>query len=256
MSEELVHLSVAGGIATVTLDSPSNRNALSSALTAQLEERLQAAVADETVRMIVLTHAGPVFCSGADLKEASSGSAGGGSNDLVSILKLILFSPKPVVARVAGPARAGGIGLIAACDIAVAADTATFAFSEVRIGVIPAMISVVVLPKIGPAKGAELFLTGDTIYATEAARIGLINQAVADDELDDAVRHYGASLLKGAPDALAGCKRLVREVPGMSTDEAFKFTRALSTEFFASEEAREGMAAFSQKRPPRWAAPG
>jgi len=259
MSEELVHLEVTGGLATVTLDSPANRNALSRALMNGLQESLDAALADDRARLIVLTGAGPVFCSGADLKEArvAGGSGqGAGPGGLAAILKRIWYSPKPVIARVGGPARAGGIGLVAACDIAVSVDTATFAFSEVRIGVIPGIISVVTLPKLGLAKGLELFLTGDTFDAAEAVRFGLLNAAVPADQLDETVGRYAGSILKGAPGALSGCKRLVREVPGMALDEAFERTSKWSAEYFASEEAREGMAAFAEKRPPRWAEGG
>jgi len=258
VSEELVHLNVAGGVATVTLDSPANRNALSRALLAGLEDSLNAAIADEHARLIVLTGAGPVFCSGADLKERGGAGEPGrsGPGALVTILKRIWDSPKPVIARVNGPARAGGLGLIAACDIAVSVDSATFAFSEVRIGVIPAIISVVVLPRLGAAKTMELFLTGDTFSAAEAAQAGLLNAAVPADRLDESVGRYADSILKGAPGALQGCKRLVREVPAMSIDAAFELTAAWSAEYFASEEAREGMKAFAEKRPPRWAGAG
>lgn len=256
MSEELVHLERAGGVATVTLDSPTNRNALSRNLMAGLEDSLDAAIADDRVRLIVLTGAGPVFCSGADLKEREGvreEGRGGGPGGLVTVLKQVWYSPKPVIARVNGPARAGGLGLIAACDIAVSVDSATFAFSEVRIGVIPAIISVVTLPKLGPTKGMELFLTGETFDAGEAVRLGLLNAAVPSEQLDECVDRYASAILQGAPGALAGCKRLVREVPGMSIDAAFEFTAALSAEFFTSPDAREGMAAFREKRSPRWA---
>ena len=256
MSDEFVHRSVSSGVATITLDSPSNRNALSSTLLAQLERNLDAAISDDVSRLIALTGEGPVFCSGADLKERGSVSPpgqAGGPGGLVAILKKILHSPKPVIARINGPARAGGIGLIAACDIAVSVDSATFAFSEVRIGVIPAIISVVILPKLGQARTRELFLTGDTFSATEAVQFGLLNATVPADQLDEAVGRYSASILKGAPAALDGCKRLVRDVPGMNLDAAFAQTAKWSAEFFSSEEAREGMASFAEKRPPRWA---
>jgi methylglutaconyl-CoA hydratase len=256
VSEELVHLERAGGAATVTLDSPTNRNALSRNLMAGLEDSLDAAIADDRVRLIVLTGAGPVFCSGADLKEregVSEEGRGRGPGALVTVLKQVWHSPKPVIARVNGPARAGGLGLIAACDIAVSVDSATFAFSEVRIGVIPAIISVVTLPKLGPTKGMELFLTGETFDAGEAVRLGLLNAAVPSEQLDECVDRYASAILQGAPGAVAGCKRLVREVPGMSIDAAFEFTAALSAEFFTSPDAREGMAAFREKRSPRWA---
>ncbi len=254
MNEELVHLDVSGGIATVTLDSPSNRNALSRALVAGLQASLDAAFADDRARLIVLTGAGPVFCSGADLKEGRSAEPGkgGGPGGLVDILKHIWDSPKPVIARVNGPTRAGGIGLVAACDIAVAVESATFAFSEVRLGLIPAIISVVVLPKMGINKTMELFLTGDTFSAAEAVQFGLLNAAVPAEALDKGVGRYTESILKGSPGALAGCKRLVREVPAMDMDAAFEATAKWSAEFFTSEEAREGMLAFAEKRPPRW----
>jgi methylglutaconyl-CoA hydratase len=258
VTDELVHLEVSGRIATITLDSPHNRNALSGALVGALERHLQSALTDDRVRLIVLTHTGPAFCSGADLKEARSGVAGGSGGDgpgggLVGILKTILSSPKPVVARVGGPTRAGGIGLVAACDISVAVDTATFAFSEVRLGLIPAIISVVILPKIGLTKGMELFLTGDTFDAVKGEQIGLLNAAVPEDALDETVAAFTSSILRGAPGALWGCKRLVREVPGLSLDDAFMQTAAWSAEYFTSEEAREGLLSFAEKRPPHWA---
>jgi len=253
VTEELVHLDVAGGVATVTLDSPANRNALSGALMSGLHASLEAAIADDRARLIVLTGAGPVFCSGADLKERGGAGPGAGPGGLVAILKQIWHSPKPVIARVNGSTRAGGIGLVAACDIAISVDGATFAFSEVRLGLIPAIISVVVLPKLGITKGMELFLTGDTFAAREAVEFGLLNAAVPADQLDETVGRLAGSILKGSPAALAGCKRLVREVPDMDLDAAFDLTSRWSAEYFASEEAREGMTAFAEKRPPRWA---
>lgn len=258
MTAELVHLDLAGAVATVTLDSPSNRNALSRQLMADLDRHLTAALGDDRVRVIVLTGAGPVFCSGADLKEQrtanESGSGQTGPGGLVPTLKAMWNSPKPVVGRINGPARAGGLGLVAACDIAVGVDGATFGFSEVRLGVVPAIISVVCLPKLGPTKGMELLLTGEPFDASEAARLGLINAAVPAEKLDEAVGGYVAQLLKGAPNALAECKRMVREVPTMPMDEAFDRMAVLSARLFASEEAREGMTAFAEKRSPRWSA--
>jgi methylglutaconyl-CoA hydratase len=253
---ELVHLTVARGVATVTLDSPHNRNALSRGLLADLEGHVRAAVTDERARVIVLTGAGSVFCSGADLKEPREGKAGNdptGPGGLVSIVMALWESPKPVVGRINGAARAGGLGLMCACDILVAVDTATFAFSEVRVGVAPAIISVVTLPRLGPTRGLELFLTGDVFDARTAERYGFINAAVPPDELDAAVGRYLDSLLKGAPNALGETKRLAREVPGLPMAEAFQRMATLSARLFASEEACEGMTAFSEKRPPSWA---
>src|SRR5262249_5787930 len=209
-------------------------------------------------RVIVLTGAGPVFCSGADLKEPRAPRAVDGATapgGLVAIVTALWESPKPVVGRINGPARAGGLGLMCACDILVAAETATFAFSEVRVGVAPAVISVMTLPRLGPTRGLELFLTGEVVDAPTAARYGLINAAVPAADLDEAVQRYLDLLLKGAPEALGETKRLVREVPGLPVAVAFERMAALSARLFASEEAREGMTAFAEKRPPRWARP-
>lgn len=257
MTDELVHLEIARGVAAVTLDSPHNRNALSRQLVGELHSHLENAIADPAVRVVVLTSSGTVFCSGADLKEQRTANESGGSQSgpvgLPEILTTIWESPKPVIGRINGPARAGGLGLVAACDIAIAAETANFALSEVRIGVIPAIISVVLLPKLGLATAMEIFLTGDTFDARRAVEIGLLNACTPAEELDAAVGRYIESLRKGAPAALAGAKQLVREVPGMPMQEAFRELARRSAEYFAGEEAREGMTAFAEKRPPRWA---
>jgi methylglutaconyl-CoA hydratase len=255
---DLVHLEISGGVATITLDSPHNRNALSRRLMADLERHVRAAVADQRARVIVLTAAGTVFCSGADLKEQGESAVGApaesapASGGLVSIVTALWESPKPVVARINGAARAGGLGLMCACDIVVAVDSATFAFSEVRVGVAPAIISVVTLPRLGPTRALELFLTGDPFDAPTAAAYGFINRAVPAAELDAAVSRSVASLLKGAPNALAETKRLVREVPGLPMGQAFERMARLSARLFASDEARRGMAAFAEKRVPDW----
>jgi methylglutaconyl-CoA hydratase len=258
MSDELVHLDVAGGVGTITLDSLSNRNALSRRLVADLERQLTAALADPAVRIIVLTGTGPAFCAGADLKErrAAGPAAAQGPGGVVPVLAAMWEAPKPILGRINGSARAGGIGLIAACDIAVATEGATFAINEVRIGVIPAVISVVVVPKIGAMRAMELFLTGEPFDARTAVAYGLLNAVAPDGRLDEVVGRYVSSLLKGAPTALAGCKRLVRDVSRLPMDAAFQEMAERSARFFVSEEAREGMTAFAEKRPPRWAAGG
>ena len=257
MSTEIVHLAVQKGVATITLDSPANRNALSRQLTAELDAHVQTALADGLARVIVLTGTGTVFCSGADLKEQrvanetrDAGQTGPGG--LVPILKALWRSPKPVIGRIQGSARAGGIGLIAACDIAVAAESATFAVNEVRIGVIPAIISVLLVRKLGESRSMELFLTGEVFSAQRAAEIGLFNASAPTGELDATVDQYLAAVLKGAPGALGGAKQLIRDVPGMGMDAAFDEMTARSAVFFASEEAREGMTAFAEKRSPSW----
>jgi methylglutaconyl-CoA hydratase len=257
MKDEVVHLERTPGVATITLDSPHNRNALSRQRLAELDQRLQEALDDPDVRVIVLTGAGTVFCSGADLKERRDThetpprSRPGG---LVPILTAMWEVSKPIVGRINGAARAGGVGLVAACDIAVGAESATFAVNEVRIGVIPATIAVVLVPKIGATRAMELCLTGDAFDARAAAAHGLLTAVAPDGGLDEAVGRYVTSLLKGAPEALAACKRLVRDVPKLSMDAAFVEMAERSARSFASEEAREGMAAFAEKRPPRWTA--
>ena len=163
---ELVHLDVADGVATITLDSPANRNALSAQLRRELLGHLDTAIADAAARVIVLGHTGRVFCSGwTSRSRAGRARQDQGVNEVPTILQRIWTSPTPVVAKVGGPTRAGGVGLVAACDIAVAAKAATFAFSEVRIGVVPAVISVTVLPRLLPRAAHELFLTGETFDA-------------------------------------------------------------------------------------------
>ncbi len=239
---KLVRVALTEGVATVTLDSPANRNALSLTLLGQLGARLREAVADDAVRVVVLSHTGSVFCSGADLKDPPGPGA---PVALPDVLSLLWTSPKPVVARVGGHARAGGLGLVAACDVAVTTRDATFAFSEVRLGVVPAIISLVTLPRLGHTRALELFLTGETFDGARAAEIGLVT-AVADD-VDSVVADYVAKLRLGAPNALAAAKRLLR------APLDFADVERLSLETFAGEEAAEGMAAFAEKRPPRWA---
>jgi methylglutaconyl-CoA hydratase len=256
-ADELVHLRVERGVATITLDSPHNRNALSAQLRRELRDRLAATAGDEATRVVVLTHTGPVFCAGMDLKESrGAGAADQGVNEFPQILEMIWTHPKPVVARLAGPARAGGVGLVAASDIAVAADEVSFAFTEVRIGVVPAVISVTVLPRMLPRPAHELFLTGEQFDARRAEQIGLINSAVPADQLDTRVRRYTDLLALGAPGALAATKAMLRREPAPSMSDDFAAMLALSARHFASDEGQEGMRAFAEKRRPSWAPEG
>ncbi|GAA4859594.1 enoyl-CoA hydratase family protein [Saccharopolyspora rosea] len=251
--DELVHRTVADGIATITLDSPHNRNALSAQLRRELREHLTASADDPAVRVVVLDHTGPVFCAGMDLKESrSAGADDQGVQEFPAILEQLWTSPKPVVAKLAGPARAGGVGMVAACDIAVAADTATFAFSEVRIGVVPAVISVTVLPRLDPRQAHELFLTGETFDAHRAADIGLVNSAVPADSLDAEVKRYTDMLALGGPNALAATKEMLTSRRPADMGEAFARMLDLSAQHFAGEEGQEGMRAFAEKRKPHW----
>jgi methylglutaconyl-CoA hydratase len=240
-------------VATLTMDQPHNRNALSAVLRTGLADGLAAAIADPAVRVVVLTHTGTVFCAGADI------SAGGGAptaedprTGLAGILAAIQDSPKPVLARINGPCLGGGVGLAAACDLSVASQDAMFGFTEVRIGVAPAIVSVVTVPKLRVADALELYLTGERIPAERAAAVGLITSCVPAVELDGAVERVVVQLLAGGPAALATAKRLIFEVPAMTRADAFRWTTELSDSLFASAEAAEGMAAFREKRPPSW----
>ncbi len=251
---ELVRTVTAAGVTTVTLDSPANRNALSAQLMRELLEGLNAALTDPAVRAVVISHTGPVFCSGADLKETAEARESGRvpAELLADVLAAIWEFPKPVLARIAGPARAGGLGLVAAADIAVCARSATFAFSEVRLGVIPAVISATVLPRLAPRAAAELYLTGDVFDGARAAEIGLVTAAVEADGLDAAVAAYTRSLVRGGPLALAGAKQLLRRRPAETIRADLAELSARSAGYFRSAEGREGVAAFREKRPASW----
>jgi len=248
-SDVVVRVEVARGVATLTLDSPANRNALSRALRAQLRQALVDALADDAIRVIVLDHTGRVFCSGMDLSEAAGGGVQDqGVREFPELLEAIWHSPKPVVAVVRGPARAGGVGLLAACDVVVAAESATFAFSEVRLGIVPAVISAVVLPRMVPHVAHRLMLTGNVFDAATAVGGGLVDLVVPDADVDGELRAQLVELTSGAPTALAETKRLLRAGSELHFDELLE----LSARFFASEEGQEGIASFREKRPARW----
>lgn len=253
VSPGLVHLEIAEGVATVTLDSPANRNALSTQLRGELRAHLETAIRSDEARVVVLTHTGSVFCAGMDLKESREASAADqGVRDLPDIMRMIWTSPTPVIARLTGPARAGGVGLVAACDLTIAAVSVTFAFSEVRIGVVPAVISVPLIPQVQPAALYELFLTGEPFDAARAAEIGLITRAVPAESVDAEVGRYAEMLRRGAPGALAATKELLRGPATRTMAADLAAMTSLSAERFASEEGQEGIRAFVEKRPPSW----
>ena len=242
------------GVVTVTLADEANRNALSRRLLGELSAVLDEAEADPEVRVVVLTNAGRVFCAGADLRE-SSGVAPADNRVVARASDLFgrfRRSPKPYVGRISGHCVAGGMGLAAAMDISIARDDAKFGFTEVRVGVAPAMISVLCLPKMRRAEATAAFLRGNRFPAAEAARLGLINAAVPAESLDDEVEAVVADLLAGGPSALSASKQLVDRVPEMGFDEALDWAERLSAKLFASDEAAEGMDAFLNKRTPRW----
>jgi methylglutaconyl-CoA hydratase len=197
-----------------------------------------------------LTHEGPTFCAGADLRAGEG--RGGSPPDFPSILADLTEGPKPTVARIAGGCFGGGVGLAAACDISVAVDTARIGFTEVRLGVAPAVISPVCLPKLRRADALELFLTGERISATRAVEVGLFTTTAPAADLDRAVADYVDKLVLGAPNALAVCKELIRRVPTMSRADAVTWTTELSAALFQSEEAMVGISSFRNKQPAPW----
>jgi enoyl-CoA hydratase/carnithine racemase len=250
---ELVHLDIARGddgaaIATITLDSQHNRNAISRALQRQLMTQLDAAELDESVRAIVIRADGPVFCSGADMAEAASGSMEKGARRLVALQRKLVTMDKPVVARVHGPVRAGGLGIIAGCDVAISADTVSYAFTEVRLGLAPAVISLTVLPRLTDRAAARYFLTGDSFDAAEAERIGLITSAVPADDLDTAVDAVVDSWRQASLQGLRETKALLNRRLVHSIDDFGELVIRQSARLFGSEEAIEAMNAFLEKR--------
>lgn len=254
MADELVHLHVADAVATITLDSPTNRNALSAALVGQLLDRLATVGADPQIRAVVLTHTGTTFCAGADLTEMSAGDAqatAAGTQALLATLRAIVELPKPVIARVTGHARAGGVGLIGAADVAVGSPAVTFAFSEVRLGLAPAVISLTTSTRLSERATARYYLTGDVFDGVQAAAIGLLTDC--GDDVDALVDSYLASLRRCSPQGLAETKALMTQGLRRRLVEDGPAMAALSGRLFSSDEAREGMQAFLERRSPRWA---
>ncbi|WGL52727.1 enoyl-CoA hydratase family protein [Nocardioides sp. BP30] len=244
---ELVHYEVVDAIATVTLDSPHNRNALSAQLIGELIERLERAEADDAVKVVVLAATGAVFCSGADLSEASAGAPGDaaqGPRAIVRLQRLIVSHAKPVICRVQGAVRAGGIGLVAAADVAVAADTASFALTEVKLGLAPAAISLTVLQRLSSRAAAYTFLTGERFGAADAASMGLVTSAVAAEDLDTEVARIGAELVTGSAQGLRETKRLLNSDLLAGIDARAEEVTELSARLFGSDAAREAMLAF------------
>ncbi len=254
MADSLVSYAADGHVARLTLDSPHNRNALSAKLVAQLHEGLRRAAADPAVRAVVLGHTGGTFCAGADLSEASGGdpfdAALGRARELTALLRSILESPMPVIAAIDGHVRAGGMGLVGACDMVVAGPRSTFALTEVRIGVAPAIISLTLLPKLSPRAAARYYLTGETFNAGRAADIGLVTTTA--DDVHFAVNAITADLAKGSPQGLAASKALTTAEVLAGFDRDAERLAETSARLFVSEEAREGMLSFLEKRPPRW----
>ncbi len=262
MSGQVVRLDRDGPVARVTLDRPQVHNAFNEEVIAGLHEAFRRLAEDDHVRVVVLAGEGPSFCAGADLdwmRRAASCSEEENRRDaaaLAAMLRAVAECPRPVVARVHGNAYGGGVGLVAAADLAVAAATAQFAFTEVRLGLAPATIAPHVVEKIGPGWALRLFLTGERIGAEEALRIGLVYRVVPPAELDSAVEGVVRTLLAGGPQAQAACKELVRRVARERGAQVDDYTARLIAALRTGPEGQEGILSFLEKRRPRWASEG
>jgi methylglutaconyl-CoA hydratase len=253
-----VDVSLDGPVARVFLARPEVRNAFDGETVRELTDAIGASCERNDVRAIVLGGHGPAFSAGADLewmrraagfdREQSLEDA----RSLAALFAAIDRSPKPVVARVQGAALGGGAGLVAAADIAVASDDARFGFTEVRLGLVPAVISPYVLQRIGLSAARELFLTGERFGAAKAAAIGLVHHVVAPDALDATVDARVSELLQAAPGAIAAAKALLRVVHGRAPEDVREATAALIADRRAGAEGQEGLRAFLEKRKPRW----
>ena len=243
--------------AWITLNTPENHNALSNALCQGLADAVARATVDDAARMIVLTGVGRSFCAGADLKGRGGGAVEeqkeGEAPPFVRAIRDMWESPKPVIGRIQGGAYGGGLGLIAACDFAICVDTLNFAFTEVRLGLAPSIISVFVMRKIPLSEATRYFLSGERFPAAEAQRLGLIERAVPEPELDKAVAERIDVLRQCGPLALREVKTLLRTVPNLDIEEGLRWAHANNQNLFNAEEGREGMTAFAEKRKPRWA---
>lgn len=247
---EVVHGAFADGIATLTLDSPANRNALSAALTTQLAAQLDRAAGDPEIRAVVLTHTGGTFCAGVDLGESRRLGTEQATERMLALIRRVLVHPQPVLAVLDGHARAGGVGILGACDIVVAGPRSTFAFSEVRLGLAPAIITLSTQHLLPPRWAAQYLLTGQTFDAAEAARVGLVTTAAPDPSR--AAADVLAELRACSPQGLVETKKLLIQDRLTQFDTLAEERKALSARLFASEEATEGMRAFAEKRAPRW----
>lgn len=259
MSYQTIELQRAGCCATVWLNRPQVRNAFDDTVIAELTQAFTALGADTQVRVIVLAARGPAFCAGADLnwmKQMAGYSADQNRADaarLAQMLKTIYACPQPVVAKVQGDCYAGGMGLVAACDIAVAADAAQFCLSEVKIGLIPATIAPYVVRAMGARAAHRYFLTAERFAAQQAHAIGFVHEVVAPAGLDAKMNEIVQTLLAASPQAIRAAKRLLQDVAGAELNEdLIADTVERIAAIRSSEEGREGVQAFLEKRKPEW----
>jgi len=254
-----IAFSKAEGISRIILDRPEVHNAFNSLLISELDDAFEKVMEDKSIRVVILTGRGKSFCSGADINwmreivHYSYEQNLEESLQLANVLHKIYVLPKPTIAMVNGTAIGGGTGFLSACDMAVASEEAKFGLSEVKIGLVPAAISPYVIRKIGESKAREYFLTGKRISAQKALEIGLINQVVPYKKLEETVDELIHFLLTSGSEAIASCKELIQNIPGMSFEEAKEYTARMIAKLRVSDEGQEGMAAFLEKRKPKWA---
>ena len=254
------HLSVGHGdaVATVALARPDARNALNAGLIGELRRCAEELAEDDKVRVVVLTGEGDFFCAGADIgymRDTANISYEENLEDarnLAAMFEAVDGCPKPVVARVKGAAIGGGVGLVAAADVAVAEEGTVFAFSEVRLGISPATIAPFVVRKIGHSQVRALFLTGERFDGVRAREIGLVHEVISEEDLDAAVQEKVEGLLAGGPEALAATKALLRELRDAAPDEVTEITARRIAGLRTGEEGQEGLGAFLEKRKPAW----
>lgn len=248
-----------GSVVRVTLNRPQVHNAFNEAMVRELQQAFESIRRDEGSRVVVLTGEGKSFCAGADLnwmsqvKDYSFEENLKESKHLAELMYAIYALPLPTIARVNGAAIGGGAGLMAACDLAIAAQTAKFSLSEVKLGLVPAVISPYVIRRVGETACREFFLTGERLTAKKALRFGLVNEVVPLEDLDRAVQERVTQLLTSGPKALTTCKEILRRIPSMSFEQAKAYTAEVIASLRVSQEGQEGMSAFLEKRKPRWA---
>ncbi|MBF9267212.1 enoyl-CoA hydratase/isomerase family protein [Paracidovorax cattleyae] len=254
-----LHVGQAGAIARVTLARPEVRNAFSDEVIAELTRAFETLGRQEDVRAIVLAAEGPAFCAGADLNwmrrmaDYSRAENVADAGRLAAMLRTLNDCPKPTIARIQGDVYAGGLGLVAACDVAVAVDTAAFCLSEVRLGLIPATIGPYVVRAMGERAARRYFVTGERFGALEALRVGLVHEVVDFEQLDERLDAVLQAIAAAGPQAVAAGKRLVRDIAGRPIDDALiASTVDAIADIRASGEGREGVQAFLQKRKPAW----
>ena len=248
MTDELVHYDVTGPLATLTLDSPHNKNALSRQLVTELFGHLETAEADPDVRVVLLRSADRVFCSGADLSEATTDGMEEGARRIVELQRFVVTMSKPVVTCVLGAVRAGGIGLVAASDVAIVAEDSSFALTEVKLGLAAAIISLTVHHRMNPRAAALTTLGGEVFSGTEAAAYGLVTRAVPADRLDEEVRRVCDAIATGAAQGLRESKAILNRDLVARIDAHGEEMATLSARLFASDEAREAMTAFLNRK--------